>query len=363
MRTSGLYGSLFAVILISAAVAGYAACDYSETATITVGPQSVVCLYEQITLTASKACNDPDLVITNITWSGFPGAANCNGSMSCSVTPSSAGCVTPVVQIRGHNGDIGYCADSDGTVTYAVIGVTLADPIIWWFDGLNAQNYQESTTATADKGSCVGPVGWQITAGDTKVQLDSASANPATITSINYSYPANDVTISCLYNNVRVCDMLMTVKSPFSLEPGIIQDNPWADGFKSVLHYRILDQFATVLPSPVELNETWLSTDTSLYPGGDNWIVPLPNGQMVNPSDTKDNIGAKNNASGGAGGAPRSPTCVNPGAPGSGEKVQNWLAKISIGSTVGGSGAGMPVFFPLYVDYRGKGRHEPPIPP
>ena len=232
--------------------------------------------------------------------------------------------------------------------------MTLDAPEIWWFNGEDAANYDESTAATADVGTCPGTVSWLVTAGADKAMIVDPTANPATINSLSKSLAPNDVEITCQLDGVPVCSVPLTVKQPGSMEFIFLEDTNWGNGYKTILHYSILDQFAQQLPEPVELNEKWLGPDVSEYPGGDTWPQPAEQGGMVSPSDAKDNVGATGTFI---------PSCVNPNphAPAVDERVQSWPAQIAIGhdgTGLLGDGRGVPVFFPKYRMYRGKGRHE-----
>jgi hypothetical protein len=226
---------------------------------------------------------------------------------------------------------------------------------IWWFNGQTPGGYKVKT-AMKSKPAGIGSYLWTITAGADKATF---SNNSSTITTTaettpikskgpNGSTVKNDVSVTVTVNGVASDPLMLTVLVPNSLKPLLIDDSPaTANGYRSLLHYSILDQFGDVLPSLVPLNEQFTTAAVKDYPGT-NWPQGVNKPATVNPADWTDNVSAV-----GAGGIPP-PT--PPQTPLGNVKVEHWSGQWQIGSLT--IGAGRRVQTNVWQLFQDHGRHR-----
>ncbi|MFH1900669.1 MAG: hypothetical protein ABIK26_00270 [Candidatus Omnitrophota bacterium] len=226
---------------------------------------------------------------------------------------------------------------------------------LWWFAGENAANYDESGTLTA-QGATTGIFKWDVIAGNGRVDLNNGGAdadsitatddNTVTIKSTDDSGASDDVTIKLTYNGTEVCEYKLTVYAPAAA--AVVSgptDSSWGNGYRSVYTMEVRDQFGTVLPVEVEVNEdfgAWVSDYA-----GENWPPVPPNGVMTIGIQLTDMYGIAGTYT---------PMPVNPGAVGANTKVDHAEQYYRAGSTIPGNGRLIKTH--TFQSYRGKGRQE-----
>lgn len=177
---------------------------------------------------------------------------------------------------------------SKSVVIFVVALKVEIDHDIWWFNGEDAANYDESGTLTA-QGVSSGTFQWDVVAGQSKVTLnnggaDSDSIGPVandytvTIKSTDASDVENDVSVQLTYNGVAVCEKELTVYAPNSTEkwssypqtlwyPPVLPSGP--RGYITTYKFWVLDQIGNKLTKDLEINETF-GTFVDDY-AGQNW--------------------------------------------------------------------------------------------
>jgi hypothetical protein len=167
-------------------------------------------------------------------------------------------------------------------------------------------------------------------------QLTLSSPNTATplVTSQKGSTTALDAFVKLTHtasNGVQsTATKKVTVRTPASLSH--ISDVDNADptfGYSCEIHYSIRDQFGTVLPSNVPINEHFTAAPTADF-AGMNWRRGAEGGALVSPSNWFDHIEGEVST--------QTPTPVAPGAPNAAVKVYHWPGGWRVGSLVIGNG-------------------------
>jgi hypothetical protein len=165
----------------------------------------------------------------------------------------------------------------------------------WWFAGESPSGYVTSMILLATT-SGSGSYQWAITKGGAIVNFSNDSTTimttngQATVKSIGASVKANDVKVTVTVNGVTSDPFLLTVNAPHSLEL-LREEHQTAStaGYISRIHYKIKDQFGTVLDAGVPVNEKF-TTNVVNDLSGANWTRGPAGGVVVTPSDWADEI-------------------------------------------------------------------------
>lgn len=240
---------------------------------------------------------------------------------------------------------------------------------LWWFNGETPNYYATQTYLVAASFAPVPGTGqpfhWEITSGSDKVTFGNGQSsitliddNTVQVVAIAASAPAGtlqrDISISLTVNGLPVGTIQSAVRQPYKLVSTSNSDVPISsgasNGYSSLLHYEIKDQFGATLPMGIAVNEKWVSVETSDY-AGEDWPRPAVSPGFVDPADLVDDITVVNPANN------LTPTTQRPGNPTLGnEKVDHWGQEWYVGSLF--TGAGVRVQTDTLQRYRDHARHE-----
>jgi hypothetical protein len=148
----------------------------------------------------------------------------------------------------------------------------------WWFGGATVSGWTTSALLTSSAGSSTT---WAIASGSDKVTLSSTSGAQTTVRAKGtaFSGTVGDIVIRATSAS-GVATLAMTLKRPFTLAKLLNYSNgttnilygcgsgPWGSTnyvYKTFLAYEIRDQFGTMLPAAVPLNEQWTTNFTKDY--------------------------------------------------------------------------------------------------
>ena len=236
---------------------------------------------------------------------------------------------------------------------------------LWWFGGESPSGYAVQTLLIGPQLGD-GDYRWEVTAGLGLVELVNGSMTADVITIPNQrsvlvngtgsSLASNDVTISLQFNGKPIGSRSMTVFAPAKVVviTGTPVDVPAGNGYATHYLMEVRDQFNQRLPRDVGVNETggFFIRDNLLS----NWLFPdLASGDMTGHpfgvGQFPDSYIYHDTAPGTS-----SPSPVNPGEPGSSEKIYNAIQTYRAGSDVSGRGVVIKTHKLQY--YRGKARQE-----
>ena len=206
----------------------------------------------------------------------------------------------------------------DNTIaTVRDVTITIPGGDLWWFGGENAANYAEQRTFRVVNAPPRPPptaplqlYTWEVVAGNNVIDLDyvgrkgdkheiAANTGDGSVIAIATAASQNkrDVTVRLSARGIndapgqaKVLDEFkFTVFSPAKEEFVSRQDSRvGASGWQTVYISRILDQFGSVLPRAIEMNETFgeWTKQNDRY----NWPPPIPdeNGSMEDPRAADD---------------------------------------------------------------------------
>jgi len=223
---------------------------------------------------------------------------------------------------------------------------------VWWFNGQEPADYTTKITLTAK------PAGekqytWTATKGNTLVQLDgkaspvNTAVNTVTVTGTGPSKAKNDVEITVTVNGTTSGPLKLTVMAPHTLK--FLKNDDAANAtyaYETQVHYEIQDNFGTVLPKDVPLNEQFTTGVVNDFRGAD-WRRGPEGGATVKPSDWFDNIQGEV--------ATMTPVPQAPQAPLGNVAVDHWDGRWQIGSETIGSG--VRVQTNRWQKYRDHARH------
>jgi hypothetical protein len=198
-----------------------------------------------------------------------------------------------------YNDEGSYCSHdavtADPSALCSVQPTITGPSTLWWFNGANPANYSTSVTLIASTAITVS-YSWTITTGTNQLRFDDnstskvTSSNQATVKTINFSTNPNEIGVTVTVNGQTSPTLHMTSLTPRSLDPLTPRHDPDTQrGYISQMIYRILDQFGTVLPFNVEINENFTSSTAVDYPGM-NWPPSVPNGDITAPDHLVDFI-------------------------------------------------------------------------
>ncbi len=211
-------------------------------------------------------------------------------------------------------------------------GVVIRGPrVMWYFNGQSPANYMVSTQVRTNRAG--GAFQWSVSP---NLTLSSPTAARPTVTTAAPSVPpGRDAWIRVRYTNVsRVTSSAsyrLNILAPNSLTHLRNVDNGTPNGYGTEIHYSIHDQFGTVLPRNVPLNEQFTGADVADF-AGMNWPRAAEGGALVNPADWHDGVGISDP------GGTAVPPPVAPAHADAAVAVKHWPGDWRIGSTTIGSG-------------------------
>lgn len=209
---------------------------------------------------------------------------------------------------------------------------------IWWFASYSPSGYITATTLTASP-STASSYQWVVVSGNVKFSNGSTSMTTATNQALVRSSgrspetSRNDVVIKVTVNGSQSSGFKMTVLAPHSLVPvGVITDTAsGTQGYVSLIHYSIRDQYGTQLPASVDGSEFFTSGNIADY-SGENWPTSGASGGTIpDPGNFTDQVGGPSLLG-------LTPPAEAPNSPLSSTKVLHRTGQFQIGSTVSGQG-------------------------
>jgi hypothetical protein len=227
---------------------------------------------------------------------------------------------------------------------------------LWWFNGETPAGYDTDPGITLTAYPTGHAYTWTIVTGGTEVKLSSPTANPVQVASLMGSTAKKDVSITVQEAGGSTSNPFrLTVKQPKSLGPLATVDMIDATfAYETDIHYKILDQFGTVLPNNVPLNEHFTAGVTAIFPGM-NWRRGPNGGATVAPSDWHDQIQGET--------AGHVPPPQNPQAPLGTTKVYKWPGEWSIGSADPSGGKGVKVQTNIWLKFQDHARYRNVVSP
>jgi hypothetical protein len=217
---------------------------------------------------------------------------------------------------------------------------------LWFFDHQTPAGYDVARPLRSNRVG--GTFRWSASA---NLTLSAAGDATPTVTSAAASTARRDAWIRLSHTDAAgattVASYRVTILAPNSLSHLSDVDAPDpAFVYSSRIHYSILDQFGTVLPRNVPLNEQFTAAPTADSPGMD-WRRGAPGGATVNPADWNDHVQGETPG--------HTPAPVAPGAAGAGTAVYHWPGIWRVGSTAIGSGRNVATV--TWQKNRGFARH------
>jgi hypothetical protein len=208
---------------------------------------------------------------------------------------------------------------------------------LWFFNGTTPASYPLQQVLTANSGGVAGTFNWSLNSGagfaDFSGSATAAGAS-ATLKSKLQSAARDDIEVKVDFTGaggeVGTTTKKFTVLAPDSLN--FLRNVDKTDAtfaYETEIHYSIFDQFSTVLPRTVPLNEQFTATPTADFAGMD-WRRGAEGGATVNPADWFDRVQGET--------SDKTPTPVAPTAADAGVAVYHWPGRWQIGSTTIGSG-------------------------
>ncbi|MGH7812451.1 MAG: hypothetical protein ACREQI_00410 [Candidatus Binataceae bacterium] len=231
---------------------------------------------------------------------------------------------------------------------------------VWWFNGAHPPGYPVQVTLTAN------PPGqssyfWNLTNGSDFAQFSNGNSTMTT-TANKVSIELNgqpsmsmkNISVTVTVNQVQSNPFMMTGKMPYELfvsaPPTDVSD--WVSGYKSTLHYRLDDQFGTVLPMPLDVWEVF-TTDV-VEDTADNWIIGTNSGysgHQSSPAQLSDIITGQNFIQ-----FPKpGPQAPNAASPAWSQKVMHFCGYLTAGNH--GEGKGVQIATLTWQRYINHGRH------
>ena len=201
---------------------------------------------------------------------------------------------------------------------------------LWFFNGETPPNYTVSERLSTNRSG--GTFDWSVSP---QLTLSSPTDATPTVTSIAASAALNDAWIRVRHTDVSgnpsAASYRVTILSPRSLNWLMDICSPDATwGYDCQIHYSILDQFSTVLPSNVPINEQWANGTVADFPFMD-WRRGKEGAATVNPADWYDHIQGEL--------ATHFPTPVGPGHALASIAVYHWDGYWRVGSLAIGDGS------------------------
>lgn len=217
---------------------------------------------------------------------------------------------------------------------------------LWYFTGETPPDYTVSARLSTNKTG--GTFRWDVSA---QLGLSSATEPLPTVSTRNLSAARNDAWVRVRHTDTRgnltAASYRLTVLAPDSLTH--LNDVDAADpvwGYDCQIHYSIHDQFGTVLPRNVPINEQWTSGVVADF-AGMNWRRGAEGSATVAPTNWFDHVNGET--------AGHNPAPVNPGTPNAGVAVYHWSGDWRVGSLT--IGRGRRVRSVTWQKNRGFARH------
>jgi hypothetical protein len=228
------------------------------------------------------------------------------------------------------------------------------DPEMWWFGGERPPTYPLEQALTANTGGKPGTFRWQILSGLPFADFNGAPTEvgpTARLTSKHKSSARDDVEVKLEFTGASgewgEVTRRFTVLSPDAL--GFLRNDDLADptwGYETFVHYEIRDQFGSVLPRNVPINEQWSGSVVPDFAGMD-WRRGGEGSATVSPTDWTDHIQGEL--------AGHTPAPVGPTHASAGVAVYHWPGMWQVGSLV--IGRGVWVISVTWSKSRGRARH------
>jgi hypothetical protein len=217
---------------------------------------------------------------------------------------------------------------------------------LWFFDGQTPAGYDVSRQLRSNRTG--GTFRWSASA---NLTISAAGAATPVVTSSAASTARRDGWIRLSHTDAAgattVASYRVTILAPNSLRH--LRDDDVADPtwvYSSFIHYSVLDQFGTVLPRNVPLNEQFTAVPVADFAGMD-WGRGPEGGATVDPADWNDHVGGETPG--------HTPAPVAPGSAGAGTAVYHWPGVWRVGSTA--IGVGRSVATVTWQKHRGFARH------
>ena len=242
---------------------------------------------------------------------------------------------------------------------------------LWWFGGEKPSEYATSIELHASPSNPSAYYGWrwEIVSGTDKVDFAGQPGQDVT----TFSAPNNAITLVSTAASANLGDVKIEVRggspgggfSPVVASATLsvprphhlvhLRDVDTVDAtyaYLSFIHYRIEDQFNTVLPRDVEINEKWTGGVVADAPGM-NWRRGDAGPAKVNPADWKDVVGGEASTF--------TPMPQNPQTPLGNTAVTHWNGEWRVGSK--DIGKGLRVQTNTWQKYQDHARHTNVVSP
>jgi len=200
---------------------------------------------------------------------------------------------------------------------------------LWYFNRETPPNYTVSERLSTNRSG--GTFNWSVSP---QLALSSSTDATPTVTTAAASGTRDDVWIRIRHTdtsgNPSAASYRLTVMAPNSLSHLRNVDNADAVwGYDCEIHYSIMDQFGTVLPHNVPINEQWTSGIVADFAFMD-WRRGPEGSATVNPADWYDHIQGEL--------ATHFPTPLSPGHLLAGVSIYHWTGDWRVGSLTIGDG-------------------------
>ena len=217
---------------------------------------------------------------------------------------------------------------------------------LWNFNGETPANYSVSSVLRTNRTG--GTFNWSVSP---QLSLSSAADATPTVTTVTPSAARRDATIRVRHTDgagVRTAaSYRLTILGPESLTHLRNVDNNNATfSYMTEIHYSIHDQFGTVLPRDIPINEQW-SGAVVADSAGMNWRRGAEGAATVNPTDWHDRVEGES--------AGHIPAPVAPGHADAAVAVYHWPGDWRVGSLTIGNGR--RVISVTWQKNRGFARH------
>jgi len=225
---------------------------------------------------------------------------------------------------------------------------------LWHFNGSTPANYPLQQTLSAGAGGAAGTFTWSIVSGAGFADFNGSAAALGPSVTLKSKLPSgarNDVQLKVDFlgtgGQTGSATLNFTVLTPDHLNFLRNVDSASATFvYNTQIHYSIQDQFGTVLPRNVPINEHFTAAPTADFAGMD-WRRGGEGNANVNPADWFDNVDGETPG--------HTPGPVPPGNANEGVLVYHWPGTWQVGSNTIGSGK--RVASVTWSKSRGHARH------
>lgn len=200
---------------------------------------------------------------------------------------------------------------------------------LWNFNGETPADYTVSSVVSTNRTG--GTFNWTVSP---HLTLSAAAGATPTVTTITPTAARRDAWIKVSHTDTAgvrsAASYSLTILGPESLTHLRNVDNANATyAYETEIHYSIHDQFGTVLPRNVPINEQW-SGGVVADSAGMDWRRGAEGGATVNPADWFDRVQGES--------AGHTPAPVAPGHADAAVAVYHWPGDWRVGSLTIGSG-------------------------